>query len=559
MNHIYFSSKPASRRLPLFAVVALCLLALSFSGCRKRSNVLLQLYHVNANIQEHPDSALELLSGINKEGLKDGEEKALYGLLLTMAEDKNYLDPKNDTIISYASEYFTRKGDILNRIRSDYYRGRVLYHNQDFPAALVSFFKAKDAAEENDEYFWEGMSYRGISDVYLQVSASADELHYAKLEYESFKKSGVQPYLNYALTDLARAYNNSQDYELSLKIADEAADSALLYDDPNLYVKALRLKSGIHFWSGDIDEAFPLLEELYESGYGTNVDSLYYIYSLLKLKNQDVANEAIDKISDDERPYKEYIRYQIYKEMGDYKRALEELEIINISGDNDLTKKGEFNLASSLTNYYNFERELKDKQIKIQRYKIGFIISLSVLFSIIVIFIVTKVVRRYKKELNARILFMEELEERIRESESRNEKSDGIIRNLFGNQYSIIEKSCEILNRNTDASKADKQISRYITNLIEQLSVGGKLYKDIEKQIDLTYDNLMTDLMSELPKVSKMDQAIYLYSVLGFPSDVTAFLLGVEKVQTIYNRKRHLKERIRKLGGSAGKRYLKYL
>ena len=552
-NHTYFL--PLKTFYTTFLVGMLFLLV-TVAGCNKRSDTLLKLDHIDAIIQAHPDSALALLNEINHSGLREGEEKAKYGLLLTMAEDKNYLDPMNDSIILYASEYFTGKGDMLNRIRSDYYRGRVLYHREDFPSALISYFKAKDAAEKANEYFWEGMSYRGISDVYLKVSASADELHYAKKEYESFKKSGVQPYLNYALADLARAYNNNKERIKTIELSEQLIDSAKLYDDPNLKSTALQLKSHNLFWLEKFEEALPLLKEIYESGYAINTDSLYYCFALLKLKDYGKANELIQEISDENSLFKEYIRYQMYKEKGDFQNALEELEIYRNKDNQLIREKSQINLSSHLNTYYELENELKERQIKINRYKTALIIIISLLSLIICLFLIAYIIKKHKHEITAKINFLEQLEGIIQETETENKKSKQIIRSLFGSQFHIIEKSCEILYRNSDTAKANKQVNEYIAKLVDALSIDGKWYCEIEKQIDETYDNLMSDLKTHIPNINKLDYSIYIFSVIGFPSDIIAYLLKLDKVETVYNRKRHLKDKLKKLDPHISKRYL---
>lgn len=58
-------------------------------------------------VSASPDSALALLSAIDKYGLSK-EERARYGLLFTMAQDKSGLDVDMDTLIRSSYIYYTR-------------------------------------------------------------------------------------------------------------------------------------------------------------------------------------------------------------------------------------------------------------------------------------------------------------------------------------------------------------------------------------------------------------------------------------------------------------------
>ena len=543
----------------LFRLLSILVIILFSIGCKEKSVVLTQLDNIDSLIQEYPDSALELLQEIDVAELKEGEEKALYGLLKTMAEDKNYLDPKNDSIILYASQYFNEKGDVIKGIKSDYYRGRVLYHREDYPSALISFFKAKDEASKNNEYFWEGMSYRGISDIYLKVSDSSDELYYAKLEYERFKKSGVQPYLNYALADLARAYNNNDKDLETIELSFQIQDSAKLYNDKILNNRALQLRGGVLYWQSKYNEALPIFREIYESGYGENKDSLYYYLVLLKLKKFDEVKDLIQNLSNEESLYKDYVGYQIYKESEKYKESLEALEKFNVKENEIIKNKSKINLAANLNSYYDLEKELNNRKLKNQQYKTWFIIMLLLFICLIIIFIFFVVSRKLKKELKDKLLFMENLDFLIKEAALENNRSREIIKSLFKRQFAVIEESCEILYRNSDSKKAKKQVSEYISKLVDDLSIDGKFYEDIEKQINETYNNLLINIKLDIPDINKIDFAVYLFSVLNFPSDIIAYILKLEKVENVYNRKRHLKDKIKKLGENKSAYYLKYI
>ena len=86
------------RTLYLFLMLTVLLL----TGCRKQSPVADKLQQAEAMMDEHPDSALNLLKGIAQPELQTQAHHARYALLYSQALDKNYIDLTNDSLISIA-------------------------------------------------------------------------------------------------------------------------------------------------------------------------------------------------------------------------------------------------------------------------------------------------------------------------------------------------------------------------------------------------------------------------------------------------------------------------
>ena len=543
----------------LLRLLSFLVIILFSIGCKERSVVLSQLDNIDSLIQEYPDSALELLQEIDVAELKEGEEKALYGLLKTMADDKNYLDPKNDTIILYASRYFNEKGDVIKGIKSDYYRGRVLYHKEDYPSALISFFKAKDVANKNNEYFWEGMSYRGISDIYAVTSNAADELIYAEKEFENIQKSGVQPYLNYSLLDLSRAYNNNGRDEDVIRISDQLADSARKYDDEYLMYMAHAEKARILSWQKKYADALIIWKEIINSSFATSQDSLFYAWNLAENGFQNKSIEIVGKVSNSPVPLDRFIMYSVYKSNGQYVEALNEMEKMFTQTDSILKKERSFNISNSLTEYYEMENQIREEKIKSQNFKIGFIISLSVLIVVILAYLISQLWRKYKLNEVKRLDLIEELNKTVRNNMESKSESSLIIQNLFQSQHKLLSELGEIIRENPQTNKAKRRIDEKIDSIINGISLSGGRLSDFEKQVDKVYNNLFSEFRNDLPNLKKEDYALFLYSIMDFSYSAISIFLGESSIESIYNRKRRLKNKIQALSTEKSQKYLVFL
>lgn len=102
------------------------------------------LTHVEAIMETHPDSALTLLSSIDKSKLSGKKQKAQYSLLMSMALDKNYIDTTTFDVLQPAIDYYLEKGSPDEKLRTYYYQGRIFQNQGDRDKALNSFIKGGD-------------------------------------------------------------------------------------------------------------------------------------------------------------------------------------------------------------------------------------------------------------------------------------------------------------------------------------------------------------------------------------------------------------------------------
>ena len=88
-------------------------------GCTRA--VMNELDDVASYIQARPDSALNVLKGIDTLSLRGSAEKAKYSLLYAMAIDKNYIDTTDAGVIMPAVDYYEKRGTDMEKAQSLYY------------------------------------------------------------------------------------------------------------------------------------------------------------------------------------------------------------------------------------------------------------------------------------------------------------------------------------------------------------------------------------------------------------------------------------------------------
>lgn len=128
------------------SILTVCLLAMM--SCGGREACADGMDAAESLMESRPDSAMKILEGIDKKELKSGRGKARYALLMSMALDKNYVDTTTFDVLQPAIDYYLRKGNSDERLRTLYYQGRIYQNAGDYEKAMDAFIDGRDLMPE---------------------------------------------------------------------------------------------------------------------------------------------------------------------------------------------------------------------------------------------------------------------------------------------------------------------------------------------------------------------------------------------------------------------------
>lgn len=128
-------------------LLLLCLLA-----CGRSTNISPLLKEAERYMNEKPDSALLLLDSIIQPKDLSNEQYALWCLLYTQAQDKNWIEHTSDSIINVAVEYFREKNDLYRKAQAYYCQGRVLSEMDASAEALDAYLNAQTFVQQTSDY-----------------------------------------------------------------------------------------------------------------------------------------------------------------------------------------------------------------------------------------------------------------------------------------------------------------------------------------------------------------------------------------------------------------------
>lgn len=204
------------KKLILFPV-ALILLTILISCRNQRVDERMSIAYSLLN--SAPDSALSLLSHYNAKDMS-GAARAYYSLIYTIAQDKSGLDVDNDSLLSYAYNYYRQHKDDSLYAKCLYYMGKYYYLNDSTKQSVDLLSEANRVAKEQGDLYTQYLALAKLSKA-IMVRSPQESVEFAQKAYDVFLKH-----------DSSNTYNKIQ---LLLTIGDcfymsNQADSSLKYN-----------------------------------------------------------------------------------------------------------------------------------------------------------------------------------------------------------------------------------------------------------------------------------------------------------------------------------------
>ena len=151
------------RTHPLYYLLLTLLL---LTGCNAPNQMTDDLIRAEAWMNEHPDSALNLLKGIEQPELQTREHHARYALLYSQALDKNYIDLTSDSLINIAVDYYKDRDDVRAKFLSYYYLGRIYTNANNLTQATLAYMEAEQLVDELGDDYAAGLLYTQMGVIY---------------------------------------------------------------------------------------------------------------------------------------------------------------------------------------------------------------------------------------------------------------------------------------------------------------------------------------------------------------------------------------------------------
>lgn len=485
------------------------------------------LLEVEKIIEEQPDSALSILNKVENINQLSEKDHATYCLLLTQAQDLNYITHTSDSLIKIAATYFEKSNDKHKASLSYYYMGRVNTDLHDALKAQEFYLKALEIGEKTKDYHLLAKicnnlgtlyNYQDIYDLALPMQKKA--LYYINMEQ---KQDTVN--MSYILRNTARTFTlmNLEDsaviyHKQALKYSRPYNISSILVDLGNIYI-----------YKNEYVEAKKYIDLAQNST--TILKTLYPIYlskgKLLSAIGQlDSAKYYLTQCSQSSNIYTQagslYHLAQVALKENDLNNYVKYTETYSTLRDS-ITKHSHFEnirIAQSMFNYQRIAKE-KDQFEKKAAQRMIFIYQVIIIFFLtIAIFIFI-----FKREKIKKKRLTELKEEQYKRSQQYIENNNKQIFQLTETLHSKQEEMSEVERQLYEARKLmlemeNRQIfekqgtilllekdfhnsSIYIRiHREDDIQLSPSEWEELHQLIDATYPDFTNRLIRLYPQIS---------------------------------------------------------
>lgn len=530
----------------------LCAIFIGLSGiiCSCASHDIgLLLSDVETYVADKPDSALTVLSTIDRDILKTKRIKAHHALLQAMALDKNYIDVSDDSLARVAVDYYSKHGPERYKARSFYYLGIAYYYQKNYTKAILEFTKAEQSAIKSDSLYL-GMSLLAQADSYSHTYNDTERLSSLQKSLQVYSKLKRESSVDIVNFRLAQTYSNMREYDIADSLYQSLLSKEHLNEDLRIDIVVSYAYMMMSKTSPNYQEAlklYYLLETQYDLKYMSYSDYWSWAYALLLSGNREKSDALIRQLSEyDSSVDASYWKYCIARANNDYDEAFLYLEDATRQQNVLVTTSLNQSLSSVQRDYFRSQSELSSYRLAVRTIWVVVILSLSLLAIALISVIVHQRIRKEREEKEKILQYIDEINRQFNipvGSNPQSLKSKFIA--LYKSRFEILGELCNQYFAHDGYEGAEQLMYKRVWSLIEDVRNDKARREKFEKLLDDELNGIMSDLRTEMPKLNEQDYALFSFLISGFDMAAISRLLDMS-LNNVYAHKRRLRLKIEK-------------
>ena len=496
-------------------LLACCMLA----ACN--TSIERQLDRAELLLDNHPDSALSILSQIRKKDLVGKRTLAHYALLKSAALDKNYIDTDNDSLIHFALDYYQRNGSSYDRMRALYYSGIVKKNAKDYAAAVVYFDKAEQEAQAINNRRYQGLALRNMGTAYNNTGNFVEAKKHIKNAIDVFEKNNDTIYADYAKYALAINYINEKQMDSSGAILNN-----LRY---NKRIPSLKYSASIYYANtlvsrGDsLDEAIKIYRRIPRKYFSLSHYG-YYANAFAKLSQLDSARKWMDegykhaKTRADSAKLHSFV-YNIDLLEGHPIVALNKISEAMAVQDSSTRQVLLQSLSIAQKNYYQHEASIQEDRA--QKNKVLLALG-SIIFLLVLLCALLLLTKRHKEQES---LLKEQMAQLALLYTNSQKDKGAIVGNLFLERIARLGGlSGEYFFCNDTSEESMTLLS--INNAVKEVRQNPSLFSDLENDLNEHCHGVMEKLTAQVPSIKGTNKKIISLFFAGIPDKVIQLIMN---------------------------------
>ena len=530
--------------------IILFLIVLSSTGCAMEYSK--DFDKAETLMQEHPKDALALLDSIKQHPIKGKAANARFALLYSQALDKNYIDVMDDSLISIAEAWYTKKGSIREKYLSHYYKGVVNSNAKKYPEAITAFSRAEKYEKELGDNYLLGQLYNQMGFIYKKHYDYVKSLEAFSNAYELYTLAGKVSHKNYMLMNIAGCYWNMGDYDNGEKYYKEAIDEGARTNYKSLLELSVIDLIGLYVEQKRYDEAKKTYEQYRiettskRTKYSGNLARMYYMTGDMQKgkKLLELAWTGADTAEDSIALYMH--EYYISKHEWQSDLALVFLEKSLAMQNEELALKIQQPILE-------IQKDLLDKDYEYSLYKIKTnkkLMALFVSFIVLIICVTTYCLRiqinKKNERINDYVNLLEELQITLQNLQEKLQLKDFQLSSVNERAYDLIKNRLDLINKLSvifyekhGTPKEKEAFVKEMQNIIDDFRNNKEDMEWMEQAINSSNDSILENVYKKYPALKESEKKLLCYIYAGFSPKAISIFLNIP-LETVYNRKSRL-------------------
>lgn len=513
--------------MKLRTVIYTLLLATLCMGCGDRLSMH-ELERLEGCMNDAPDSVLTVLTAADMPCW--GERRALHALLTVQAQDKNYIDVADDSLISVATRYYDRKGLPLRRLQAFYYQGRVYANAGHRHEAMAAYSHAKDFVPEVDAPYPVGLLYNQLGVLYGNDYDFPRALEYMENALNHYEKAGKERLQYMAKLEIGNCHFNMHNFSLADSLYNEVLTWSEANNDSYIMYRTLNSLLRLYDATGNTEALDAFLNTYSLDAVAQNATTYGVIAYHHVMKNDKAAAEetlsrawAASKTSND-TSYLHHKSYQIYKTAGRTDKALSHHEWLLAIQDSIARVTLQQPLMAIQLDHYQNRLEME----KLRNLNYRYLMAVAALIIFIVAIVLWALYReRFRRKDNLIRQYMDAANQLSRTLYSKDEElcrvTDALQRqtadtdsmqqrivSLFREQYRVLDELCVAYYENTFDKKKQENIFGKVSDTIRTFA-SEEGYAKLESVVNDCRSEVMELLRREFPAFKESDFRLLCY------------------------------------------------
>lgn len=495
-----------------YSVIYIGLLLLILSSCsyNEKSSVNF-LQQAEACMEEHPDSALNILRQFPYPERLTGEPQARYALLMTQAMSKNWI-LLSDSLISIATDYYICGDDSLRKGQILMYQGDAQLEKGKDKAALRLFLQAHMVVNGMGFEGLEALILSRLAQVNLQLFFFDEALIIYKKLIPTFKELEQRANLAATLSDISHAFFLKSCNDSALYYGRQAYEEAQTCHVNEVIANVAGKLGHLYCDLGEYDKAEKYIQESFIpdcSGEASFYRSMGQIYlakgNCTKAKEYLLKAKESNDVSTLAATY--YLLSDLEKQQRNYKLSLDYQCLAAEYADSLYNVELQGTVKEMGEKYKNAELLMEKEQAKneLLSYRIYILAGILCILGLLIVGYVL-----FSMERRLRRIQFESFMEKIRTNEAQKEQYRESIRYM---KDLLLQKDMDLQSREELISHLNLSVRN-----MEELEEANRILKDNNIKFSVRLLRMEKMLPNTLPPTKREKAVIQLVRLKENPS-----------------------------------------